>query len=134
MGSPEPPYGERVVSWRAVYDELEPDLDAYSQLQLAAEMHRLRGLVMAQAGETEAALGQVLSVLDPLDRATQENCGTVRTRGTPAVTAGLSVAVGRTPSTIYGAQSSPATVSSMQKSSSAHRGFRMRPVAESTSL
>jgi hypothetical protein len=65
-GSPEPPYGERVVSWRAVCDEFEPDLDSQPEFaELAAGIYQLRGLVMAQGAETEAALGRVLSVLDP---------------------------------------------------------------------
>ena len=75
-GSGEPPYGERVVSWRAVYDELEPDLDSQPEFaELAAEMYRLRGLVMAQGAETEAALGQVLSLLDPSAEAPNRTAG-----------------------------------------------------------
>lgn len=65
-GSLEPPYGERVVSWRAIHQELAPDLDGEPEFaELAAEMYRLRGLVMAQGAETEAVLGQILSMLDP---------------------------------------------------------------------
>jgi hypothetical protein len=74
--SPEPRHGERAVSWRAIYDELEPDLDNEPEFaELAAEMYRLRGLVMAQGAETEAALGQVLSVLDPSTNAPTRTAG-----------------------------------------------------------
>jgi hypothetical protein len=74
--SAEPPYGERVVSWRAIYDELEPDLDTEPEFaELAAEMYRLRGLMMAQGAETEAALGQVLGVLDPSTSAPTRTAG-----------------------------------------------------------
>jgi hypothetical protein len=65
-GSPEPPYGERVVSWRAIQQELGRGLDGGPEFEeLAAETHRLRGLVMAQGAETDAVLGQILSTLDP---------------------------------------------------------------------
>jgi hypothetical protein len=61
----EPPYGERVVSWRAVLDELQQDFSGPPEFEhLADELYRLRGLVMAQCAETEAILGQVLDVLD----------------------------------------------------------------------
>ena len=59
-------YGERAVSWRTVWNDLYPDPEeAPHDDDLAAEMHRLRGLVMAQACETEAVLAQILRRLNP---------------------------------------------------------------------
>lgn len=75
-GTPEPPYGERVVSLRAVYDELEPDVEREPEFaEHATEIHRLQGLVMAQAAETEAALGQALGILDPSSDARTRTAG-----------------------------------------------------------
>ena len=53
-----------------VWDELFPrdgHFDPHDDSG-AAEMHRLRGLVMAQAAETEAVLGKILRCLDPEKR------------------------------------------------------------------
>jgi hypothetical protein len=62
----DPPYGERVVSWRTVLQELETDSGTEPEFEhIAGELYRLRGLVMAQCAETEAVLGQILGVLDP---------------------------------------------------------------------
>lgn len=59
------PYGERVVSWTTVWDSLYPeDVGDPHDDKAAAEMHRLRGLVMAQAAETEDVLGHILRFLD----------------------------------------------------------------------
>ena len=59
-------YGEQVVSWRTVWNDLYPDPEeAPHDADLAAEMHRLRGLVMAQACETEAVLARILRHLSP---------------------------------------------------------------------
>jgi hypothetical protein len=62
----DPPYGERVVSWRAIELELRPDPAIGPEFaELASGIYRLRGLVMAQGAETEAVLGQIVSELDP---------------------------------------------------------------------
>ncbi|MEV0534703.1 hypothetical protein [Kitasatospora sp. NPDC050463] len=67
-----PMFGDRVVSWGSIWDELHLDPDDYDYGMPppdgdyeAAEMHRLRGLVMAQAAETEAVLGMILKHVDP---------------------------------------------------------------------
>lgn len=71
-----PPYGERVVSWRAVQEDLVPDLFQEPEFaELAAELHRLRGLVMAQGAETEAVLGQIVLELDPDTELTRQTAG-----------------------------------------------------------
>ena len=45
------PFGERAVSWHTVWDRLYPDfLDPHDDGS-AAEMHALRGLVIAQCAE-----------------------------------------------------------------------------------
>ena len=65
MPTHEYPYGEKVVSWTTVWDVLYPeDAGDPHDDQAATEMHRLRGLVMAQAAETESVLGQILKRLD----------------------------------------------------------------------
>ncbi|MEH0934030.1 hypothetical protein [Micromonospora psammae] len=58
-------FRERAVSWRTVWNELYPEdgNDPHDD-DYAAEMHRLRGLIMAQAAETEAVLGMILVRLD----------------------------------------------------------------------
>ncbi|WP_326557132.1 hypothetical protein [Micromonospora sp. NBC_01796] len=55
------------MSWQTVWNELYPDTayDPHDDFQ-ARDMHRLRGLVMAQGAETEAALGAIARHLDPL--------------------------------------------------------------------
>ena len=59
------PDGERVVSWTTVWNALYPEeADDPHDDEAAAEMHRLRGLIMAQAAETEDVLGHILRVLD----------------------------------------------------------------------
>jgi hypothetical protein len=65
MPAREYPYGEKVVSWTTVWDVLYPeDAGDPHDDQAATEMHRLRGLVMAQSAETESVLGQILKRLD----------------------------------------------------------------------
>lgn len=61
-----PRFGERVVSWETIWDKLFPEDagDPHDDVA-AAEMHRLRGLVMAQGAETEAVLGAIVKCLDP---------------------------------------------------------------------
>lgn len=64
-------FGEHTVSWLTVRDELAPDrghTDDSEPLhddEAAREMHRLRGLVMVQASETEAVLGEILCRVKP---------------------------------------------------------------------
>lgn len=73
---PELPYGERVISWNSVWDRLYPeDVDYPHDDAAAAEMHRLRGLVMAQAAETEAVLGAILRLLNPSTKVRQQPAG-----------------------------------------------------------
>jgi hypothetical protein len=58
---PRPVFGGRAISWRTVWNALFPDPgEAPHDDSLAADMHRLRGLVMAQACETETVLGAYL--------------------------------------------------------------------------
>lgn len=53
-----PRFGEAAVSWHSVWDRLYPEyMDAPHDDAAASEMHRLRGLVMAQCAETETVLG-----------------------------------------------------------------------------
>lgn len=65
---PQIPYGEQVVSWVTVLADVAP-ADDWTELWHAdadaRELHRLRGLALSQASETEAVLAQVLGVLDP---------------------------------------------------------------------
>lgn len=59
---------EQVLSWRTVWNDLyqeEGDRFDPHDDRAASEMHRLRGLVMAQAAETEAVVGHILQLLDP---------------------------------------------------------------------
>lgn len=65
----QPKFGEAVVSWVTVWNELYPEesYDPHDD-QHAFDIHRLRGLVMAQAAETEAVLGMILLALDPNQR------------------------------------------------------------------
>jgi hypothetical protein len=61
-----PPYGDSVVSWRTIDQELNPDIGPEPEFShLAADMNRLRGLIMAQCGETEAVLGMILAAVAP---------------------------------------------------------------------
>ena len=55
--------------WRQKYPEvsLSPEENWPSGDHDATEMHRLRGVVIVQAAETEAALGAILRLLDPSD-------------------------------------------------------------------
>ena len=64
--SMDPRFGEVAVSWMTVWDRLFPRdfFDPHDDEQ-ASEMHRLRGLVMAQAAETEKVLGMVSKRLAP---------------------------------------------------------------------
>lgn len=60
-----PRFGEAAVSWQTVWDCLYPDYtDAPHDDAAASEMHRLRGLVMAQCAETETVLGKIATHLD----------------------------------------------------------------------
>ncbi len=60
----DPPYGQSVVSWRTIDQELRPDIGPEPEFSdLAADMNRLRGLIMAQCGETEAVLGLILAAV-----------------------------------------------------------------------
>ncbi len=61
-----PPYGESVVSWHTIDQELNPDAGPEPEFShIAADMNRLRGLIMAQCGETEAVLGMILAAVAP---------------------------------------------------------------------
>src|SRR5256885_2209442 len=65
-GPVEPPDGGRGGAWRTVLQELGEDLGEEPEFEhIAGALYRLRGLVMAQCAETEAVLGQILSVVDP---------------------------------------------------------------------
>ncbi|MFI5638293.1 hypothetical protein ACIA8H_12850 [Streptomyces goshikiensis] len=64
------PYGESVVHWRDVHDELAPPMKPGTggssptrEHPDAAELHRLRGLIMAQGTETEMVLYAVHDAL-----------------------------------------------------------------------
>jgi hypothetical protein len=61
-----PRFGETAVSWMTVRDRLLPEdsFDPHNDAK-ASEMHRLRGLVMAQAAETEEVLGMISKRLAP---------------------------------------------------------------------
>ncbi|MBY8871416.1 hypothetical protein K7640_06105 [Micromonospora sp. PLK6-60] len=48
-----------------MWAELYPEDGADAHDDHAAEMHRLRGLIVAQAAETETVLGRILARLDP---------------------------------------------------------------------
>lgn len=65
-----PEFGEHVVSWKTIDAMIDPDLDDPREVKQwhhndaeAAEMNRLRGLVVAQAAETETVLGVLLNQL-----------------------------------------------------------------------
>jgi hypothetical protein len=59
-------YGEKIVSWQTVWDDLYPNEagDPHGDATAAA-MHRLRGLIMAQGAEIEAAIGALVKRLSP---------------------------------------------------------------------
>jgi hypothetical protein len=60
------PFGEWTVSCRTVWDHLYPEgADCSYDDAEAAEIHRLRGLVMTQSVETEVVLGLIVKRLDP---------------------------------------------------------------------
>ncbi|MFG1928817.1 hypothetical protein [Cryptosporangium sp. NPDC048952] len=67
----DPPYGVRTISWPAIHDLLYPlppgeyDYGPPHGDEEAAEMQRLRGLVIIQHAETEAVLGQLYRLLEP---------------------------------------------------------------------
>ena len=71
MTTESPRYGMRAISWSTIqadrYSRHRPDI-AYWDGTEAAELNRLRGLVVVQAAETEAVLGMILSRLDPAAR------------------------------------------------------------------
>jgi hypothetical protein len=69
-----PRYGIRAISWSTVQTDRYPGRlpdTAYWDGTEAAELNRLRGLVVVQAAETEAVLGLILSRLDPSSRIDQ---------------------------------------------------------------
>lgn len=74
MTTESPRYGMRAISWSTIqadrYPRHRPDI-AYWDGTKAAELNRLRGLVVVQAAETEAVLGMILSRLDPAARTDQ---------------------------------------------------------------
>jgi len=74
MTTRSPRYGIRAISWSTIqadrYPRHRPDT-AYWDGTEAAELNRLRGLVVVQAAETEAVLGRILSRLDPAARTDQ---------------------------------------------------------------
>jgi hypothetical protein len=54
------------VSWRTIFQDLDPDPDGVPAFDHeAADIHRLRGLVIAQFAETEAVLERIMATLDP---------------------------------------------------------------------
>ncbi|MFF0017982.1 hypothetical protein [Streptomyces sp. NPDC005374] len=65
-----PRYGIRAISWSTVQADRYPQHPdtAYWDGTEAAELNRLRGLVVVQAAETETVLGMILSRLDPAAR------------------------------------------------------------------
>ncbi|MEU1842413.1 hypothetical protein [Micromonospora sediminicola] len=71
-------FGEAAVSWQTVWSGLDPDPDrSYPPHndRLAAPMHRLRGLLMAQAAETEAVLGRIFEQLEPSQQVGRRTAG-----------------------------------------------------------
>jgi hypothetical protein len=61
-----PKYGENVVSWISVWDRFYPSyMEGPHDDAQAAEMQRLKGLVVCQAAEVEAALGELIKHLAP---------------------------------------------------------------------
>lgn len=64
-----PQFGERVREWSDIVDDIywRPSEDGRGEPggYDASDMQRLRGLIMVQASETEAALGRILCKLDP---------------------------------------------------------------------
>ncbi|MDQ2874823.1 MAG: integrase core domain-containing protein [Actinomycetota bacterium] len=71
-----PRYGENIVSWHTVWDDLYPD-DAGDPHDdsTAAAMHRLRGLVMAQGAEVESALAALVRQMSPRARTEGRTAG-----------------------------------------------------------
>jgi hypothetical protein len=76
MAQTEPRFGEQVMSWPNVWSDLYPDLafDPHDDA-IAISMHRLRGLVIAQATEVEDVLGAILDHLDPSDAGRRRTAG-----------------------------------------------------------
>ena len=69
-------YGENVVSWLAVWDRFYPPYaDAPHDDSAAAGMQRFKGLVVAQAAEVEAALGELVARLEPQANAARRTAG-----------------------------------------------------------
>jgi hypothetical protein len=65
MFEPADRYGDKVVSWQTVWNDLFPeDPPVWHDDGAAAEMNRLRGLIAAQGTETEKVLGRILQSLD----------------------------------------------------------------------
>src|SRR5690242_4963938 len=64
MSEPADRYGESAVSWITVWNDLFPeDPPEWHDDSAAAEMHRLRGLIVAQAAETEDVVRRILKSL-----------------------------------------------------------------------
>lgn len=54
------------MSWRTIDQELNPEIGREPEFSsVAADINRLRGLIMAQCGETEAVLGMILEAIAP---------------------------------------------------------------------
>lgn len=71
-----PKFGNTVVSWHTVWGGEFPEDEGDRHCDdAAAEMHRLRGLIMAQAAETEAVLEQIVHRLDPSARLGRPTAG-----------------------------------------------------------
>ncbi len=65
---PQQPPDEHVLSWITTLTQIAPRdhwVDLCHDDEEAMDLHRLRGLALSQASEMEAALAQVLEVLDP---------------------------------------------------------------------
>lgn len=68
---PTEPNGAQVISWVTMLAEIAPSddwTDLWHDDADARELHRLRGLALSQASETENVIAQVLGILDPASR------------------------------------------------------------------
>jgi hypothetical protein len=71
-----PKYGEGVVSWEALWERFCPeDTEEPHDDAAAAEMQRLRGLVLGQAAEVESALAMIIRRLGPRVSLDQKTLG-----------------------------------------------------------
>jgi hypothetical protein len=61
-----PAYGENVTSWQTIWDQFYPEdaADPHDDAS-AADMNRLRGLIMAQGTQVEACLRILVKQLSP---------------------------------------------------------------------